>query len=501
MDVVSYRGPGVAGGVSSGLSSAWRAQRQADTKWWFLADEALQFLTPSTSNNQFITQIPHSIVEGHYHFCNEFLWPIMHDLPQYATLRVDDFNHYRNFNRLFGEFINFEQERNKRFFVNDYQLSFLPGHLAIAGGKSVLFWHIPFPKQVNEEHKAVLSEIVKGLLEATSIGFHTDEYAANFAQYVSDNLPEYSLSMDDRLVTKRADTNVNLKQFEYAHGQHALFDSFINRPFYRYPQTALAAVATQIVVAPLGVNSEAWSDFASSHDETRLPAPIRHLQGQKIVLSVDRADYTKAVLERIRIIGKFFEAHPIWRNKVSFVQICGRSRAGLPAFDRYWNRCQRLAKAVNEKYGTADWQPLTWIEEPLAPKELSGLYRAANAMLVNPVRDGLNLTAKEFIACQGDNPGVLMLSPGAGAWEELGEYALAAHPLESAQTIASIAQSLSMALPERKMRAQLLKKAVASNSLPSWWKNVTQAPVAVPAVPAAQVKYQGEVNSIKRRFA
>ncbi|MDR3617074.1 MAG: trehalose-6-phosphate synthase [Candidatus Obscuribacterales bacterium] len=501
MDVVSYRGPGVAGGVSSGLSSAWRAQRQNDTRWWFCADEALQFLTPAITQNQFVTQISHAVVEGHYHFCNEFLWPIMHDLPQHATFRAEDFKHYKQFNKLLGEFINFEQLRNKRYFVNDYQLAFLPGQLANAGGKSVLFWHIPFPKHVNEEHKSALTEIVRGLLEAGSIGFHTQEYADNFASFVSENLAEYCMSNDGRLVTKSTNAAFRMRTLDLAQGEN---DSFVTRTFYRYPQLPLNTVATQIVVAPLGVNLEAWAELAAKHEDGALPERIRNLSGQKIIFSVDRADYTKAVLERIRIIDQFFEENPIWRNKVSFVQICGRSRSGLAAFDRYWRRCQKLAKAVNDKYRDGDWQPLVWIEESVAAPELSGLYKTAHAMLVNPVRDGLNLTAKEFVACQGENPGVLLLSPGAGAWHELGDFALAAPPLEPQETVASIAQSLMMALPERKMRNNLLKKSIQDNSLPGWWKTVTQAPAAVQTPQTAPSRHEvsADVESaLERMFA
>ena len=497
MDVVSYRGPGVAGGVSSGLSSAWRAQRQNDTRWWFIADEALQFLTPSTTKNEFVTQISHATVEGHYHFCNEFLWPIMHDLPQHATLRDADFQHYKQFNKQLGEFINFEQIRNKKYFVNDYQLAFLPGQLANAGGKSVLFWHIPFPKHVNEEHKAVLSEIVRGLLEAGSLGFHTQEYADNFASFVSENLAEYFMSDDNRVVTKSTNAAFRIRALDLAQGDN---DSFVTRTFYRYPKQPLNTVATQIVVAPLGVNAQAWTEYAEKHEDNVLPERFNHLQGQKVIFSVDRADYTKAVLERIRIIDQFFKEHPHWRGKVSFVQICGRSRSGIAAFDRYWRRCQKLAKVVNDKYSNANWKPLEWIEDCVGAPELAGLYKNAHAMLVNPVRDGLNLTAKEFIACQGENPGVLLLSPGAGAWHELGDFALAAPPLEPDEAVKAIAQSLTMNLGERKMRNNLLKKSVLGNSLPNWWKTVTQAPSAVQTPKVAPAAAEVE-TALERMFA
>jgi trehalose 6-phosphate synthase/phosphatase len=469
MDIVSYRGPGAAGGVSTGLDTARRSQRHPDASWWFLSNDALSTIRNDSENVRFITQIADTIVKGHYHFCNEFLWPVMHDLPQYATYRLDDYSHYCKFNRLFGEYINFEQRRNKRFFINDYQLALLPAHLGKAGNRSVAFWHIPWPKNVDEEYKSVIADIASGLLAADSIGFHTNEYAENFAAFVLENMPQYVVSAQSRFIRKR----------QAPHGTHMselerdLSDSYILRP-YRYPQAMPTSTGTQVVVHPLGIDGSEWSKLADAHSDDAIPDVLKHLAGQRIILSVDRADYTKAVHDRMRIVDRFFEENPFYRNRISFVQICGRSRAGIAAFDQYWDRCQQLARAVNERWRSDNWAPIEWLEKPLPPKELSHLYKHATAMLVNPVRDGLNLTAKEFIACQESNPGVLMLSPGAGAWQELGEYALPADPLKTHQTCDSIAQALTMPTAERKMRYQLLKNRLDRNPMQSWWRSVTQ---------------------------
>jgi trehalose 6-phosphate synthase/phosphatase len=473
MDIVSYRGPGAAGGVSTGLDTARRSQKQPDACWWFLANNALSSLRVDSEKATFITQIDETVVKGHYQFCNEFLWPVMHDLPEHATYRLDDYSHYRKFNRLFGEFINFEQRRNKKYFVNDYQLALLPAHLAKAGNRSVAFWHIPWPKDIKEEYKAILADIANGLLAADSVGFHTNEYAENFAAFVQEILPQYVVNAQSRFIRKRhATSGSHLTELE-----RSLSDSYIMRP-YRYPQAMHPSAGTQIVVHPLGIDSAEWSQLASVHSEDVLPDVLKHLGGQRIILSVDRADYTKAVHDRMRIVDRFFEENPIWQNRISFVQICGRSRSGIKAFDQYWEKCQQLARTVNERWRTDDWAPIQWLEEPLPPKELSHLYKNAAAMLVNPVRDGLNLTAKEFIACQDNNPGVLMLSPGAGAWHELSEYALPANPLKPHETCESIAQALSMPTVERKMRNQLLKRTLIANPMQAWWRTVTQAPPA-----------------------
>ncbi len=477
MDIVSYRGPGAAGGVSTGLDTARRSQKHPDASWWFLFDKSLSTIRHDSSETKFVTQIADTIVDGHYHFCNEFLWPIMHDLPEHATYRLDDYSHYCKFNRLFGDYINFEQRHKKRFFVNDYQLALMPAHLKKAGNHSVAFWHIPWPKNVNEEYKPVIADIAAGLLAADSVGFHTDEYADNFNAFVAENMPQYVVNTQSRFVRKRQIAH----EPHFSDYERSLSDSYILRP-YRYPQAVSTYSGTQVIVHPLGIDAAEWSQLAASHDEDAIPEVLQHLSGQRIILSVDRADYTKAVHERMRIVDRFLEEHPIYQNRISFVQICGRSRAGIGAFDQYWDRCQELARTVNERWRTENWAPIVWLEKPVAPRELSHLYRHATAMLVNPVRDGLNLTAKEFIACQKTNPGVLMLSPGAGAWQELGEYSLPADPLKAHETCDSIAQALAMPMVERKMRYQLLQNRLDRNPMQSWWRSVThQQPAAAAA--------------------
>ena len=199
------------------------------------------------------------------------------------------------------------------------------------------------------------------------------------------------------------------------------------------------------------------------------------MKDTKLVLSVDRADYTKAVLERLLIIDRFLSENFLWQGRVSFLQIAGRSRAGLPAFDQYWDKCHHLANAINERWRTNNWQPVKWVEEPLPAQDLSTLYRHADTMLVNPVRDGLNLTAKEFIACQQENPGVLLLSEGAGAWQELGKYALSANPLHVHATADSLVRALSMSSLERRWRNAHLKQLLKQNPLDKWLQKIALA--------------------------
>jgi trehalose 6-phosphate synthase len=192
------------------------------------------------------------------------------------------------------------------------------------------------------------------------------------------------------------------------------------------------------------------------------------------ILSVDRADYTKGVIDRIKAIDCLLENHPEWAGRIVFAQICGKTRTGLQSFDGYWDDSHRLYKELCEKWGSESWQPLIWIESSFSSAELAKIYRSAEAMLVNAVRDGLNLTAKEFVACQDQRAGVLALSKGTGAYYELGSHTVNVEPGNVRQIADSIHSGLMMGAHERAWRMAMLKDKVKSNSLSGWWYRFSQ---------------------------
>jgi|694.fasta_scaffold143012_2 trehalose 6-phosphate synthase/phosphatase len=467
MDVVSYRGPGAAGGVSSGLETAWRNQQATDVSWWFLGEDALKCLTPAEESAKFVTQLNDTAVKGHYAYCNEFIWPLMHDLPQFASYNPENRAHYKRFNDTFAQYINFERATKKRYFVQDYQLALLPRLLSRQGGRSNIFWHIPWPKNVKEEFKEPLSEIARGMLSAESIGFHTAEYAQNFMTFVRTNLREFTINAKDQLIYKTPATMA--RELEMAAGSELA--PYVMRPFMQ--SVSPISTSTKLVVQPLGIDNERWKTLARTGS-----APLEKIgiiPGERFVLSVDRADYTKAVLDRLRIIDLVMEQNETLRGKVAFVQICGRSRAGVDVFDHYWDNCRALADSINKRWEQDGWTPIRWVEQGLSAAELAPLYAIADAMLVNPVRDGLNLTAKEFVACRMQNPGVLLLSPGAGAWHEIGQHALAADPNKHQETADAIVRALNMPKDEKFARTTMMRHKLERNPLSMWWRQFVHA--------------------------
>lgn len=463
MDVLSYRGPGAAGGVSSGLERAWRTQHEGGACWWFLSGNFLNKLPSDYVNSQFVTMFSENLVKGHYRFCNEFVWPIMHDLPQYATLNPADREAYRQFNLKVADHVTYEGG-NRLYFVQDYQLALVPRYTKLYGARTHVFWHIPWPKFVLPEFVPPVAEIARALLRADGIGFHTQEYVQNFMQFIWQYLPEFAVDQKEQQVRQ-----INaLPEVADAQGRSATMDDGAYVLARQRPVMHASVGQTRLFARPLGIDMDFWRSLASHPDINQVPEVLSAVK-TPFVLSVDRADYTKAVADRISAIDHYFSQHPERIGCLTFVQICGRTRPGLEAFDEYWEECKAGADYLNQRWSTAGWQPLHWVHKTLGPAELAQLYRGAEAMLVNPVRDGLNLTAKEYVACQGENAGVLLLSDGAGVWHELGGYALPASPESPGQITSSLENALRMSQNEKNARMQVLKQKVEKNSLSKWW--------------------------------
>jgi trehalose 6-phosphate synthase len=233
---------------------------------------------------------------------------------------------------------------------------------------------------------------------------------------------------------------------------------------------------TTVTVAPLGIDADFWhrnSGNSSIAIERGLP--------DTYALSVERADYTKGVLERLNGVDLYFQRNPDEAGKMTFVQICTPTRTGLSGYDEYWRNCTLRAEALNRRWAEPGWQPLIWFTEAVPATELSSLYSRARLAVVSPLCDGLNLTAKEFVASQQAQPGALLLSRGAGVWHELSEYALSLDP-ESPDAVArELEIGLSLGESEREFRIRQMQSLVRANSLDRWWSLMTNS-----ACPAAR---------------
>jgi trehalose 6-phosphate synthase len=446
----------MAGGVSAALGRLWHENAKRD-RWWHMSGSVLEMSGRSKAKAEKIAKFPSAMIEGHYRYCNEFLWPVLHDLPGYATYRQTDHDHYDKFSEAISRAVmrSSIELSDADYFVQDYQLALLPYLVKKCSGiRSTIFFHVPWPKYVEKKHVAPLCQIARGMLSTEFIGFHLQEYAENFLQFVSEHLTGYYCDFDNMKIYPAEPMAGNFIP-SYSYGQDAA-------PLYpRYRR------ATEVLGAPLGLDFDYWSSLAGSSQAT-IWQPA--LMKKPYVLSVDRADYTKGVTERMAAIDIFFEKYPQFRNEITFAQICGRTRAGVETFDDYWRECVAWQTKLEQKWSSKSWTPSLWLQAPFSKPQLSLLYRNAATMLVNPLRDGLNLTAKEYVACQGQKSGVLALSERAGSWQELGHYALKITPENPEQIADTIFRALNMTVSERTIRMEYLGQAVKSNTLHDWWQ-------------------------------
>ncbi len=225
----------------------------------------------------------------------------------------------------------------------------------------------------------------------------------------------------------------------------------------------------RIDVFPVGIETAAFARLAQRSE--RLPLVQRVLEslvGRALIIGVDRLDYSKGIAHRLSAFERFLQTQPGWRGKVTYLQIAPKSRTEIPEYADIARDIGAAAGRINGTYGEADWTPIRYVNRAYSRSTLAGLYRAARAALVTPLRDGMNLVAKEYVAAQNpDDPGVLILSRFAGAAHEC-KAALLVNPYDPDSVAAAIEQALSMPLAERCERHKSLFAVLSRNDIQHW---------------------------------
>ena len=426
MNIVSHIGPGKEGAISAALESLYKAGGRNQT-WWYIGQEQIKCQSKSAVRHLPGETIPPQVCDSHHRFCHEFIWPIMHGLPEQVSFNEDDFVLYKSFNSIFATQIG-RQQSHDPYFVQNYQLALMPKFLKNDGRDSAIFWQIPWPNSVPTEYLAPVIEIAQALLAAKAIGFSTKEYADNFNAFVDLHLP------------------------------------FIN-------QSRSFGHVAQVIVTPVGIDLESWAE----KDVENIVDPLGDLT-TPYVLSVDKAEYSMGALTRLQAIDLFFENNANLREKISFVQIFGRSNPGIKASDKCWKECQDTIDDLTQKYGTANWQPIVTISQPISSEQLAYLYKNAAVMLVAAVKDGLNLSAKEFIACQSnENPGILAISTGVGCTDEFGHYVMTFGPDDAEAIADATVRCLHMPATQKVRRNLRLLQLLHKNPQQQWCDKFTTA--------------------------
>jgi len=365
-------------------------------------------------------------------FCNKTVWPLFHYFPTYASFEDDYWEHYRSVNEQYCDAVLRVIRPDDVVWIHDYHLMLLPRLLRAMRPDIAIgfFLHIPFPsfevfRLLPPRWRA---GILEGLLGADVIGFHTHDYTQYFLHCVLRILGhEHTLGrmvVDDRLV---------------------LADTF-----------------------PMGIDYTRYHDAASDPGVVLEREALRRtFAGQKIVISVDRLDYSKGILDRLRGFGKFLEMCPEWHKRVVLVLVLVPSRVGVDRYRQMKKRIDEFVGMLNGQYGTTDWTPICYQYHSLSFRELIALYAAGDVALVTPLRDGMNLVAKEYIAARGGSGGVLILSEMAGASRELGE-ALIISPTDSDEIVAALKTALEMPMNEQVKRNLATQERLERYNVVRW---------------------------------
>lgn len=369
----------------------------------------------------------------YYGFANEGLWPLCHLAHERPVFRATDWDRYRSANERFAAAVLDEIGDGQAIvLVQDYHLALVPGLLKAARPEQRvgIFWHIPWPGPDTFRVCPWAAEIVAGMLGADLIGFHLRQYCNNFLETV------------DRLVESRLDRDRSAIEFK---GQTAL-------------------------VRPFPISVQAWSERGvPTGDALELQLSAlrhkHHLEGQYVAVGVDRIDYTKGLLERLRAIDRFLEKYPEYCGRFTFVELGAPSRTHLRRYRELLTSLEALADEINWKHQTDGWKPIHLLVSHHDSRAVYAFMRIASMCIVSSLHDGMNLVAKEFVAASSD--GVLVLSEFAGAAHDLPE-ALIVNPYDTEGFAETIRAGIEMDPVEREMRLTAMRNAVEERNVYRW---------------------------------
>jgi trehalose 6-phosphate synthase/phosphatase len=376
--------------------------------------------------------LPPGIVHGFYEgYSNQTLWPLFHQFSSRLEFDPADWDAYVSANERFRDAVVNHLQPGDLVWVHDYHLMLLPELVREAAPQAriAFFLHIPFPSSDMFRLLPRRAELLSGLLGADAVAFHTHEYLQNFRHSLL-----RILGLRSRM--DRVDTGSRVVRLE-AH--------------------------------PIGIAAGEFTNLAEADRQVQgVIADLRHrFEGQRVLLAVDRLDYTKGIPERLRTFRQFLDRRPELREKVVLVQVAVPTREAIPNYGRLRQEVSELVGDLNGDYGTASWTPVVFIRRAISRSHLVALYATADVAWVTPLRDGMNLVAKEYVACHRDGGGALVLSEFAGAAAEMGE-AFIVNPYDTQHTVLTLERVLKLSPDEQRERMTALYTRVQRNDAVAW---------------------------------
>ncbi|MGM0409584.1 MAG: bifunctional alpha,alpha-trehalose-phosphate synthase (UDP-forming)/trehalose-phosphatase [Bacillota bacterium] len=425
-----------SGGLATGLSSVYKNYEGFWMGWPGIAEDELsekekyKMKNELKENDNYPVFLDQNELDNYYYgFCNRTLWPLFHYFTQYTKYPEEYWKIYKEVNIKFFKELKDKIKPGDNIWVHDYHLMLLPEMIRreFPEVKIGFFLHIPFPSSEIFRLLPWKEEILEGLLGSDIVAFHTYGYVRHFLSSV-----------------------VRILGYDKNFNEIQLKDRTVKAELF-----------------PMGIDYEKYSKAPHSKAAKNEIENIKERVGNtKIILSVDRMDYTKGIPQRLRAFDYFLENNPEYKGKVTLIIIAVPSRTKIEKYEELKTEVNELVGDINGKYGTLNWIPVWFLFKSVPFERLVSLYNMADVCLVTPLRDGMNLVSKEFIAAS-DDKGVLVLSEMAGSAHELSK-AINITPTRKEEIAYSIKKALEMPEKEQKERLDIMKKRIKNYDVKKW---------------------------------
>ncbi len=409
----------------SGFTGPLSEEQQAEVERQFRDQRLVQVVLSPEDAEQYY--------EG---YCNGLLWPLFHGFLGQLPLDVSEWSTYELVNQRFAEIVAAEHRPGDLIWVHDYQLMLVPQLVRqrIPSARIGFFLHIPFPPSESFRTLPARERLLEGMLAADVIGFHTAAYMRNFAS--------------SALLVLGASTNIDCIGWK--------------------------GRTSSVGVFPMGVDAKAVEATARSQEVTAEVEALHGATEEQFLVGIDRLDYTKGIPRRLLAYERLLERHPELHGRVRLVQVAAPSRTRVDAYIDFRHQVDALVGRINGRFGSPQWTPVHYVVRAIGEADVMTLYRAAAVMLVTPIKDGMNLVAKEFCAARFDEDGVLVISEFAGAAAELAE-ALHVNPYDLERVAEVMHDALTLPRAERRTRMAALRRRVRGYNVHRWARTFLSA--------------------------
>ena len=379
----------------------------------------------------------------YYGYTNQTLWPLCHLAFQRPVFNSSNWEYYRQVNRKFAEKV-IEEIGDKKAFVwiQDYHFTLLPKYLKEMAPTQLIiahFWHIPWPSHEVFRICPQKYEILDGMLSSDLLGFHIQYHCQNFLETVDREI-ECKIDREKNSV-KRGDRETMI------------------RPY------------------PISVDFDGVGEYTELPEVKKAMKSLKqeyNIGDKRLIIGIDRIDYTKGIPERLLAIDMLLERHPEWKEKIVFIQMGVISRIHIPKYRQLNDEVNALVEDINWKHSTTDWDPILLARRHLSYSELLAFYKMCDLCVVSSIHDGMNLVAKEFVASRTDEGAALVLSQFTGASREL-DGAVLINPYDRVNFAEAVHEALSFSDDERKRRMRKMRETIRNNNIYSWAGRVLSA--------------------------